>query len=144
MGRGRVLLETRLQDFHTVVEVSEVGQVLLHREQIRLDRGRGLLPILARKGKGPGSAIGHRGLIHSVSKLMEKDATVAFLIGEKRDDVQWKMPRKARVRPPSYTNVSERHRGESCECCTECTPVIAYEKYWQTDLMMDDEIEIED
>ena len=101
MGRGRVLLETSLQDFHTGVEGSEVGQVLLHREQIRLDRGRGLLPVLARKGKGPGSALGRRGLIHSVSKLMEKEATLAFLIVEKRDGVQWKMPQEARGRSAS-------------------------------------------
>ena len=61
VGRGRVLLETRLQDFHTALEVSELGQIVLHREQIRLDRGRGLLPILVRKGKGPGGAIGAGG-----------------------------------------------------------------------------------
>jgi hypothetical protein len=77
------LVETSLEDVHTVVEVSKLGQVLLHREQIRLDRGRGLLPVLARKGKRPGGAIGRRGLIHNVSKLMEKDATLACLLVEK-------------------------------------------------------------
>ena len=65
-------------------------EIVLHREQIRLDGGGCLLPVLARKGKGPSGTVGWQRLIHSVSRLRQQVYTLTILIAGKPDDVQWK------------------------------------------------------
>lgn len=126
VGRGRVLLETSLQDFHTVLEVSELRQILLHRKQIRLDRGGGLLPVLVRKGKGPGGAVRGSGLIHRVTKLRQGVTIRALFIAETWTGVERKMRAMPAEKLPVRVAASEGSLGASAERCTGCAPVIAY------------------
>jgi len=90
LGGGRVLLEPGFQGFHTGLEIVELREVVLYRAQIRLDCGGCLLPVLARKGKGPGGIVGWQRLIHHVSRLRKSVHTLTLLIVGKPDDVQWK------------------------------------------------------
>src|SRR5207245_510335 len=126
VGRGRVLLETSLQDFHMALEVSELGQIVLHREQIRLDRGRGLLPVLVRKGKRPGGAVRGSGLIHSVTKLRPGGAIRTLFIAEIWTGVEQKMRAMPTEKLSVRVAASEGSLGASTEHCTGCVPVIAY------------------